>query len=268
MSLHDEITNAFGRSWQALLCVFRHGLRAPRPKLLSYKVVPINGSTVMFFTSLLVFVAAGFAVFDDDVARYTLTHKAEKTSVYQFFRATTDIGTSGWFLVTTALVGLGVSLLNLKAMARARRWFWANIHADMNFAFFTVGVTGVLISLIKNTIGRARPKHFETLGHLEFDFARFEADYASFPSGHSTTFGALCMVGFLLLPRKLWPFWLFLAVMGGVSRIMVGAHYASDVAAGLAFGSVLTAIFARWLAKRGVMFVANDDLFPLRKIRY
>ena len=268
MSLHKKIANALVRSWQSIFCVFRYSFRPPRESLQHYKMVPLILVTVMVSLCLLAFVAAGFGLFDDNVARYASSHMAENTRLYQFFRATTDIGTSGWVLLCTAIVGIGVSMLDLKAMSRARRWYWANIHADMNFIFFTIGITGILVSFIKHTIGRARPKFLETLGHLEFDFARFEADYASFPSGHSTTFGALCMVGFLLLPRKLWPFWLFLAVMGGVSRIMVGAHYASDVAAGLAFGSVLTAIFARWLAKRGVMFVANDDLFPLRKIRY
>ena len=75
------------------------------------------------------------------------------------------------------------------------------------------------------------------------------------------------MVLFLLLPRKLWPLWLFFAVVGGGSRIMVGAHYPSDVAAGLAFGAVLTLLSARWLAKRRVMFDASAQLFPARKIR-
>ena len=222
---------------------------------------------ILFFIALIVFVAAGFAFFDDDVARYALGHKAEKTSAFLFFRATTDIGTSGWALMASALLGLMVSLLDLKAMSRARRWFWASLHGDLNFIFFTIGVTGVLASLIKNTIGRARPKHLETLGHLEFDFARFDASFASFPSGHSTTFGAMCMVAFLLLPRKLWPLWLLLAIAGGGSRIMVGAHYPSDVAAGLAFGGVLTLVAARCLAKRGVMFIASDRVFPVRKIR-
>ena len=259
--------NVFERSWKALLTVFRRGGRPARQAYSNYPILPRRLPLLLFLLCLSTFVVCGFALFDDDVARYAQGHKAHKTSAFLFFRATTDIGTAGWVLVTTAILGLAISVMNLKLLPRARRWFWASLHADLNFTFFTVGVTGILASLIKNTIGRARPKHLDTLGHLEFDFARFEASFASFPSGHSTTFGALCMVLFLLLPRRLWPLWLVFAVLGGVSRIIVGAHYPSDVAAGLAFGGILTLLAARWLAKRGVLFIAGSSIFPARKLR-
>ncbi len=263
----SEHSYAFGRSWHALKTVFRRALRTPRPAFKSYSIVPLNERTILFVVALFVLVFAAFIWFDDDIAHYALGHETDRTPVFYFFRVVTNIGSSGWVLLSAAILGVTISVLNIDTMPRAKRWFWVNLHGDFNFTFFTVGVTGILASFLKHMIGRARPVHLETLGHLEFDFARFEPSFASFPSGHSTTFGALCMVLFLLLPRRLWPLWLFVAVVGGGSRIMVGAHYPSDVAAGLAFGAVATFMCARWLAKRGVMFVASERVFPLRKNR-
>ena len=126
------------------------------------------------------------------------------------------------------------------------------------FVFASVAVTGILANLIKNTIGRARPKHFDTLGAHAFDFGAFQSSFASFPSGHSTTFGALCMGIALLYPKTRWICF-FMAFLGGTSRVVVGAHYPSDVIAGLAFGAGLTWIFARWLAQRNALFRFGKD---------
>ncbi|MEM1038615.1 MAG: phosphatase PAP2 family protein [Pseudomonadota bacterium] len=187
--------------------------------------------------------------------------------VRQFFRIITDLGTSGWILVTTGMAAIFLACPNLSARDRATRVRWANWHGDLLFVFSTVAVTGILASLIKNTIGRARPRHLDALGAYEFDFAAFTSGFASFPSGHSTTFGAFCACLCLLFPRAT-PVWVAFGITGGVSRMMVGAHYASDVIAGLLFGSVLTILFARWLSRRNILFVpvqAGHAFVPRRK---
>lgn len=74
----------------------------------------------------------------------------------------------------------------------------------------------------------------------------------SFPSGHTTTaFGF--SVAFLLNTKKRWTGWLVLAiaVLMGFSRLYVGVHYPSDVAAGLIVGSAVACI---------VTFVGNKIL--------
>ena len=121
----------------------------------------------------------------------------------------------------------------------------------------------VASDLIKNTIGRARPKLLDEFGAHHHVFGAFESVYASFPSGHSTTTGALCMALILLIPR--WgPVWLILALLGGASRVVVDAHYPSDVLAGLAFGAVFVLLAARWLAQRGTMFTFDEGWIPHR----
>jgi undecaprenyl-diphosphatase len=60
----------------------------------------------------------------------------------------------------------------------------------------------------------------------------------SFPSGHSATsvFLALKLSG--LLP-ELTPLFLFLAATVAISRVYLGAHYPTDVLAGITIGAVL-----------------------------
>ena len=68
----------------------------------------------------------------------------------------------------------------------------------------------------------------------------------------------------LLMPR-LWPVWLTCALLGGLSRLVLGAHYLSDTIAGLTFGAGFVILAARWLAQRGSMFVFGHGWIPKRK---
>ncbi len=189
------------------------------------------------------------------------------SNVRLFFQLLTKLGSSAWILIGTALFGLLLSMRDWRVTNRIsfgsiRKNF--GLYSDANFIFFTVASSGILVSIIKNTIGRARPKHLEDFGHLYFDFAAFTSDFASFPSGHSTTFGAFCFALALLYPRYKWVL-LFLALLGGASRVMVSAHYPSDVLTGLLFGAGFVWLSARYLARRNLMFRFRDGLVPQRK---
>ncbi|MEL6967811.1 MAG: phosphatase PAP2 family protein [Pseudomonadota bacterium] len=215
------------------------------------------------FTVLLA-IAVLFIRFDPDLARLARSASADLRAA---FAAITDFGKSDWILIPTGIIGLALAALNLRRFARPVRARLANLHGDMCFIFVTIAVTGTSISLIKNTIGRARPKHLDTYGAYAFDVAAFTSDFASFPSGHSTTFGALCACLCLLAPRMMW-LWLAFGILGGVSRMMVNAHYASDVLAGLTAGALGTILFARWLSNRNILFRpvrAGHALMPVRK---
>ena len=202
---------------------------------------------------MLSLVALGLEYVDGPLARWAAGFVAAHPGVHAFFQIVTQLGLSGWILVLTAFAATIVASRDLRSLPATQRPRHANWHGLSLFAFAAVAISGSLASLVKNTIGRARPKHLETLGPHHFDFAAFEASFASFPSGHATTIGALCAVLALVLPRW-WPAWLVLAIVAGGSRVMVGAHYPSDVVAGLAFGALGTLMIAGWLARRRLLF--------------
>ncbi len=251
-----------GRSFQSAVIVWRRCFR-PRRALFNRSLLPLVFS---FWAGALLLMAAIvllFLFYDDDVARAARAFGSSRPDIAAFFEVVTHFGLSSWILVLSGVAGLFLSVTNWRNQERKTRLMRVSWHADASFIFFTVAIAGVLASLIKNTIGRARPRHLDELGHLAFDFAAFEPSFASFPSGHSTTFGALCMGLALLLPR-FWPLWFFLAVLGGASRVMVGAHYPADVVAGLAFGAGFTWLSARFLAQRGTMFRFSGKPLPRR----
>ncbi len=110
-----------------------------------------------------------------------------------------------------------------------------NSYAFMVFAsVFLASFVGVILKVL---IGRARPVFYEALGMTGFyPFARDWA-FHSMPSGHTfASFAGLVMIG-LLVPRAKWFTWT-LAIVIGLSRICVGAHWPSDVILGAFIGMV------------------------------
>ena len=110
-----------------------------------------------------------------------------------------------------------------------------NSYAFMVFAsVFLASFVGVILKVL---IGRGRPVFYEALGMTGFyPFARDWA-FHSMPSGHTmASFAGLVMIG-MLVPRAKCFTWT-LAIIIGVSRVCVGAHWPSDVILGAFIGMV------------------------------
>src|SRR5262249_36900142 len=112
-------------------------------------------------------------------------------------------------------------------------------------------------TIVKRLIGRARPLRVE---NTDIYFAPFSwrGDFASLPSGHSTTPVARAVaLGALFSPARaaLW------AHAGGmaVSRRVLAAHYPSDVIAGAVVGGCGALLVRRWFAARRLAFTMRPD---------
>jgi membrane-associated phospholipid phosphatase len=115
-------------------------------------------------------------------------------------------------------IGTGGALLDGR---RRRRWARATA---------TVGGAYVVSTTIKLAIGRQRPV-IEDLPHL-----MATPTGLSFPSSHSTSSFAAARAYGRLLPQG--PLYAAASAMA-LSRLFLGVHYPSDVAAGAALGTAL-----------------------------
>ncbi|EEA96787.1 phosphatase PAP2 family protein [Pseudovibrio sp. JE062] len=182
---------------------------------------------------------------------------------HSVFDVVTDAGKSDWVLIPTGLWILAVIFRDWQANSFRRKMIMSSLSVYASFLFFVVAASGLLAIALKWNIGRARPSLFDEMGPLAFEPFAWQAKLSSLPSGHSTTAGALIVALALLAPKYRW----FIVVVGSwiaVSRIIVGAHYPSDVAAGLVVGGVFSYLSARWMARRrlGFRYSSQGELLP------
>jgi membrane-associated phospholipid phosphatase len=177
--------------------------------------------------------------------------------VQSFFDTITDYGKSGW-----TLVPLGVLFLFLcsvpPVLTQFQQRVLAAIMVRIGFLFTAIAVPSLFDTIVKRLIGRARPM---VAGHFDpYAFSPFiwRADYASLPSGHATTAFAV-----MVALSNIWPgartYFLIYAVMIAMSRVVLTAHYPTDVAAGALVGIVGALMVRRWFALRRLGFSIGPD---------
>lgn len=177
--------------------------------------------------------------------------------VSSFFDSITDYGKSGYVLWPLGILFLFLCA-QLPILPRFQQRVLAAVMVRVGFLFTAVAVPGLFVTIIKRMIGRARPF---TTGHPDpFVFHPFiwRNEYASLPSGHTTTAFAILVAFSTIWPRGR-PYFLIYALLIAASRVVVTAHYPTDVAAGALVGTVGALLVRRWFALRGLGFSLGPD---------
>jgi membrane-associated phospholipid phosphatase len=178
-----------------------------------------------------------------------------------FSQFITRFGKADWILYPSGIALIALVFIAARGwpkttLFRIYRWnLW------LSFVFLGVGVPYLTSTIFKLAIGRPRPSQFAENGLTGFHPFAFDAVFASFPSGHATIIGAFAVVMTLLLPKFRAMFGI-IAVFIGFSRVAVGAHHPSDVIAGLAIGTILAFLVAKWFAARGLLFLSANSAWP------
>ncbi len=190
--------------------------------------------------TVFVLSAISFLMLDERFYHLVLT---EDKGQRKLLKKLTYIGDAEWMLIgSLALYVIG--LIMFKFIAKTE--IWRTISNKGLFVFAAVALPGIFASLTKNTIGRARPKLFETEGPFGFDFMAFDSKFAGWPSGHTTTAFAMATAIALLFPRLAYITFP-LAILAAYTRTALGAHYLADVTMGAAVGTVGAILVYRWL---------------------
>jgi membrane-associated phospholipid phosphatase len=180
----------------------------------------------------------------------------------------TKIGATDWVLYPAAFILIVYSIVRPGGMGRRRRIFVHTLLLAVYYLFTTVAFSGLLAALFKNVIGRARPGFVENAEiWTSFPF-RDNFAFASFPSGHATTAGAIAIALALLFPR-LRVFFILAGMWVAISRPALGVHFPSDVFAGFCLGAAFSYYYARGFARKRLLFAFTSDggVLPYYRLR-
>jgi membrane-associated phospholipid phosphatase len=209
----EQSRSPFGHALRARL----HGQMVELPLLILLGGLIVAG--VWAFLALLEDVIMGDGVVGLDKAVYRWLQLHRTAGLDRLLVGVTELG--------DAKVALPLAAVALALFAGLQRW------REALFLAVAMGGAAVFVAGLKRVIHRVRP----------VDIYDGVAEY-SFPSGHASM--SIVLFGFLafLLAVRAEPFWrrilysvsIVLVLLIGFSRIYLGAHWLSDVVAGLAFG--------------------------------
>jgi membrane-associated phospholipid phosphatase len=182
--------------------------------------------------------------------------RALPRTVVKVFDIVTRIGESGWLFAVFILIAAAAAMLAARADRPRLRAGFTVLSARAFYIVVVLAASGLMSQIVKRVVGRARPKLLDTAGVFHFDGFSIHATLASFPSGHATTAFAVATALALFLPRWQAPLFITAAAVG-LSRVVVGAHYPSDVLGGVAVGTLVAIAVARAFARRDIVFTTD-----------
>jgi membrane-associated phospholipid phosphatase len=175
--------------------------------------------------------------------------------VVDAFNEITDFGQSGWFLVPLGALIVIAAIAATPAAGRIGNLVVTSLVVRLEFLFLAIALPGLAVTIVKRLIGRVRPSELGPFSYVPWSW---RPDYASLPSGHGTTAVAAAIAIGALWPKARVPMWAF-AVIIAVSRVVIQAHFASDVVAAAFVGAFGAILVRNWFAARRLGFAVARD---------
>ena len=172
-----------------------------------------------------------------------------------FFAFITDFA-SGFIWYPVALAGIGAAYVRHKYRA-PNPAAWIKESRAWIFMIITMASSGTIINAVKLLVGRERPRFLFRDGTADFHPLGLELADCSFPSGHTQSIWAAMLALSFLMP-SLRPVFFAVAILVSASRVMIGAHYAGDVVAGLYIAVAATLLWRRWFERNGIALMLRQ----------
>jgi len=203
------------------------------------------GQAVMLSLATIAACIISYEVFDAPAARFCATVDYRIRDIFDLI---TRLGLSTPYLAA-ALAGF----IYLRFVKKNKI-----LATAAAFLFAAVAISGLANDLVKVLAGRSRPGLLFSHGVYGFKPFTNQYNYASFPSGHANTIAALCYgLGVVTGRFKYIRLSIALAVMA--SRVIVGAHFPSDVLFGAYLGVVVTELIAVSFEKKGLVITLQPE---------
>jgi membrane-associated phospholipid phosphatase len=185
-----------------------------------------------------------FLFFDYSISKFFYNINSQTKSL---FETLTHFGDSLYFFVPTILIWATIKIIQNKNK------IILTISDISIFIFFNILFSGIAAQIFKHILGRPRPPLFHSNNLSTIDIFNFDSRWHSFPSGHTTTIFAFIFCLIFLFP-KIKNILIAIAVVIASTRVIVGAHYVSDI-----FGGALVAYITSILLRE--KFFQKSKLF-------
>ena len=193
----------------------------------------------VFVILIVTFIIVSFFYFDKDIAYFF--HRVDYQAKLPLISWISMIGSGPIQLVVLFSLAMCVNLFNLGSLWQERSWF----------LFFCVLIPGFICLILKILIGRARPELL-FLDHIYgfYGLHLSQANYWSFPSGHTTSIVSL-LYGIHWIFPKYTLLWILLGVVFISTRVFLYQHYLSDVVATICLTLLELFIMIRFMRYQG-----------------
>lgn len=193
-----------------------------------------------------------FVSYNLDIGFYNLFNNLNNSiqNIYlkEFFNKITTLGNSLWyFLISIILILFGFFLRGNEGFNKHKNLIDIKICFGV-FLFSSLLVSGLITQILKHAVGRPRPNYTSLSENIGFGFFNLNSEFHSFPSGHSSTIFVVALVIIYFFP-KLKYFMLVFASLVAFSRVVVGAHFFTDILGGIVVSYVSIKIVSMLIKK-------------------
>jgi undecaprenyl-diphosphatase len=171
------------------------------------------------------------------------------------FNEITDFGKSNWFLIPAGTLIVLAAIAATPAAGRLANLVLVSLIVRLGYVFVAIALPGLFVTVVKRLIGRLRPSE---LGPFVYVPWSWKPAFASMPSGHATTAVAAAIAIGALWPKARAVLWIYAALILA-SRVVIQAHFVSDVIAGAFVGGFGAILVRNWFAARRLAFIPGVD---------
>jgi membrane-associated phospholipid phosphatase len=193
---------------------------------------------ILTFIILIAFISFSYCYLDVRIAEYF--HTLQHTPLVALASILTQLGEGVYYIVPSLLLYL---------FFRKRNTQYKKISL---FILATTASSGILVNILKAIFGRFRPKMYFSEHLYGFDWLHTSSSMVSFPSGHSATAMGAWLAFSLIIPKYRLLF-LTIGVLITSTRMIVTAHYLSDIVMGSYIGIIVTLVCYH------IIFVKNSE---------
>ena len=192
-----------------------------------------------------------FFFFDYSISNFFYGINSQTKSL---FITLTHFGDSLYFFIPSIIIWGGIKIFNNKNK------IFGTIADISLFVFFSILLSGIVAQISKHIIGRPRPILYNASDIKALDLLNFDSKWHSFPSGHTTTIFAFIFCLFFLFP-KIKNFLIALAVIIASTRVIIGAHFVSDIFGGVLVAYLCTIFVRNKFSKKNKLFYFKEKSY-------